>query len=203
MTVSFSDRDLVAVLNLLDERLLVCVVAGEQKAHANATLRAMLAQDPDREHIQRGLDRMLEAIRHESEDQPTALRQIAAPRTLEVQTPLARYRLRGSLLRPGLPDERPPLAVIAVQRVPLDRLSREELRRRYRFTRREAEVARLLVTGTPNAGIATTLGISPNTAHHYTERVMLKLGVRRRSEIAATVLLDGQALPPGSSLTPR
>jgi DNA-binding NarL/FixJ family response regulator len=195
MTVRFSDRDLFEVLDRLDEGSLVCVVAEEETTHANAALRAMLAHDPDREDIQRELDRLLEVIREGSEQQPTALRQNVTSRTLEVQTPLASYRLRGSLIQPAVPNERPPLALIAVQRVPLDSLSHAELRRKYRFTRREAEVARLLVTGTPNGAIASALGISPHTTHHYTEHVMLKLGVRTRSEVAATILLDGQALP--------
>jgi DNA-binding CsgD family transcriptional regulator len=42
--------------------------------------------------------------------------------------------------------------------------------------------------GRSNASIATTLGVSEHTARHHTERVMVKLGVRSRAQVAPTLL---------------
>ncbi|MGZ8467977.1 MAG: response regulator transcription factor [Gemmatirosa sp.] len=55
------------------------------------------------------------------------------------------------------------------------------------LTAREAEVARLLARRLSNAELAAALGVSQHTARHHTERVMQKLGVRRRSEVAGRV----------------
>lgn len=82
------------------------------------------------------------------------------------------------------------------------------LRRRYRLTPRELEVARLLLRGKSNDEVALTLGISGHTARHHTERVFAKLDVRSRAALwpaaleraAAPPLAGAGALPnaPGS-----
>jgi DNA-binding CsgD family transcriptional regulator/tetratricopeptide (TPR) repeat protein len=52
---------------------------------------------------------------------------------------------------------------------------------------RELEVARLVATGSTNREIAQSLTISPKTASSHIEHILTKLGVSRRSEIAAWV----------------
>lgn len=59
----------------------------------------------------------------------------------------------------------------------------EELQRRFRFTRREAEVARLLSRRRSNKEIARDLGVTYYTARRHTERVLQKLGVSGRWEV--------------------
>ena len=61
------------------------------------------------------------------------------------------------------------------------------LREKCGLTPRELEVARLLMSGGSNAEIADTLGISPYTARHHTERILGKLGVRSRAAVPGTV----------------
>lgn len=61
------------------------------------------------------------------------------------------------------------------------------LREKCGLTPRELEVARLLMAGRSNAAIAESLGISPFTARHHTERILGKLGVRSRAEVPGTV----------------
>ena len=61
------------------------------------------------------------------------------------------------------------------------------LRARYRLTRREVDVTRLLVRGKSNAEIADRLSISVHTARHHTERVLGKIGVRSRAAIASVL----------------
>jgi DNA-binding NarL/FixJ family response regulator len=55
---------------------------------------------------------------------------------------------------------------------------------RYALTARETDVARLLLLGWPNAAVASALGISESTARHHTERVLGKLGISSRAEVA-------------------
>jgi DNA-binding CsgD family transcriptional regulator len=55
----------------------------------------------------------------------------------------------------------------------------------YGMTPREIEVALLLIAGCSNRTIAHRLGISPHTARHHTQRVLIKLGVHSRAEAGA------------------
>jgi predicted ATPase/DNA-binding CsgD family transcriptional regulator len=54
-----------------------------------------------------------------------------------------------------------------------------------RLTRREREVAALIARGLTNRAIAATLGISERTVDTHVERILGKLGARRRAQIAA------------------
>lgn len=58
---------------------------------------------------------------------------------------------------------------------------------RYRLTRRELDVTRLLARGKSNKEIADRLSISAHTARHHPERVLSKIGVRTRAAIAAVL----------------
>jgi len=59
--------------------------------------------------------------------------------------------------------------------------------KRYRLTKREIDVARLLALGKSNCEIAATLSISEHTCRHHTERVLAKLGVRSRAGVGASL----------------
>ncbi|MFI5888123.1 helix-turn-helix transcriptional regulator [Streptomyces sp. NPDC051554] len=52
------------------------------------------------------------------------------------------------------------------------------------LSERESEVARLVATGMTNYSIGVELGISERTSREYVARIMLKLRVRTRVEIA-------------------
>ena len=62
------------------------------------------------------------------------------------------------------------------------------------------EVLDLIALGMSNAQIARTLVISEKTAGHHVSRILMKLGVRNRTEAAvhATLRLRRRARPPGS-----
>lgn len=60
----------------------------------------------------------------------------------------------------------------------------DELRAHARLTLREAQVALLMAERFTHAEIADQLGIKPNTARRHCERVLQKLGVRRRQDVA-------------------
>jgi DNA-binding CsgD family transcriptional regulator/PAS domain-containing protein len=81
-----------------------------------------------------------------------------------------------------------PAVVVCVERAGRELPDPSLLVERFGLTRREADVTHLLMQGRSNASIATTLGVSEHTARHHTERVMVKLGVRSRAQVAPTLL---------------
>ena len=96
-------------------------------------------------------------------------------------------------------DEGPPrsqIVVVVVQRLrwPSD----DELRRLFRLTPRESEVARLLADRFSDEEIAGHLDIRLNTARCHSHRVLGKLGVHSRNDVR-TALLDPDAVPEPSS----
>jgi DNA-binding NarL/FixJ family response regulator len=77
-------------------------------------------------------------------------------------------------------------------------LAWDELHARYGLTRREAQVARQLATGSTNSEVASALRISVHTVRRHVEHVLGRLRVRRRTEVAAKLLVT-QAPPATSS----
>lgn len=68
------------------------------------------------------------------------------------------------------------------------------LRRSYRLTGRQADVALLLLARRSNIEIAELLGISRHTARHHVQSVLAKLGVQSRAQ-ARQVLENARHLP--------
>ncbi len=66
----------------------------------------------------------------------------------------------------------------------------------YPLTAREFEVARLIADGMTNPEIASQLTLSPKTVSAHVEHILAKLGVARRSEIAAWVATVARAGAP-------
>lgn len=62
-----------------------------------------------------------------------------------------------------------------------------ELTERFRLTRQQLRVARLLGEGLSNREMAEALGVSVHTAKRHTESVMAKLGVASRSRVPAAL----------------
>ncbi len=71
-----------------------------------------------------------------------------------------------------------------MRRVALASVPTAVLRERYRLTKRETDVARLLAAGKSNAEIAAALSISEHTARRHTEQVLSKPDVRSRAAVA-------------------
>jgi DNA-binding CsgD family transcriptional regulator len=67
-------------------------------------------------------------------------------------------------------------------------VSTAELSQRYRLTRREVQVARLVASGHTNEEIGETLRISVHTVRRHVEHVLMRLGVKRRGEVFARLL---------------
>ncbi len=112
---------------------------------------------------------------------------VSVPALREVRTAKATYRIHGSLIGADLLGSGTTV-LVALERLTPELPSEEAIRQRFSLTRKEARVALLLAEGKSNDDTAKMLSISPHTARHHTERVMLKLGVKSRAEVGPTIL---------------
>jgi DNA-binding NarL/FixJ family response regulator len=64
-------------------------------------------------------------------------------------------------------------------------IEREAFARRYGLSRREAEVAELVLRGYPNPVIASTLGIASTTTKRHLTRIFDKIGVDSRTQLVS------------------
>ena len=109
--------------------------------------------------------------------------------TREIRTDGALYALSGQPLRL---DDGTVAAVVTIERRPPTPPPAELVRAAFGLTRREAQVAAMLAKGRANAEIAEALRISPHTARHHTQNVLLKLGVRSRTRVADRLMTANQ-----------
>ena len=83
-----------------------------------------------------------------------------------------------------------PSVLIAVERAADHELEVALLRDRFGFTKRQAEVALLIMARRSNLEIADHFRISRHTARHHVQAVLTKLGVKSRSK-ARQILVRG------------
>ena len=79
----------------------------------------------------------------------------------------------------------PAVVYAALRRVALTSAPTDLLTARYQLTPREAEVARLLAVGKPNADVADALSISEHTARGHVKKLLLKLDAHSQLEAVA------------------
>ena len=152
-------------------------------AYQTSTLQAMLAAEADADVVRAAMQRVADGL-----FVPVLpLRQPASASPDIVRTPTGVYLLRG-VLHPGARGPGGQLAVVSVQRTAHGPRTAAELRELYALTGAESSIAMLLAEGRSNAGIAAARGISPHTARRHTERVLHKLGVRSRAEVARRLM---------------
>jgi DNA-binding CsgD family transcriptional regulator len=95
--------------------------------------------------------------------------------------------MRATTLEDALPGAEQ-AALVTLERLTLALPSAMALADRFKLTACEAGVTLLLAQGHSNGVIAKMLGISPHTARHHTESVLLKLNVHSRAEVGGKVL---------------
>ena len=172
-------RDHLAnVLDALGQPAMLCDPSGVVVHQTNA-LGELLASDPQADAISAALRKVVASANGIAEWEKAANLAVATP-ILEVSTALARYRVRANVQHSPRP-----LVVAAVERLTRVAPSMASLRETFALTPAESRVALLLMDGRSNRDIADRLAISPFTARRHTERVLRKLGVRTRSEVAA------------------
>ncbi|HEX7120074.1 MAG TPA: helix-turn-helix transcriptional regulator [Longimicrobiales bacterium] len=177
----------MGLVDVLEDGIFLCD-GGGRVLHMNRALRRLLERDPER-------DRLYDELRRRAGCFAQLVNRRADPVTdgvwqqlsAVVCTSAGRYRLRGTLIDTG--GAAPAACVLVTEEdgaLPLPPV--ETLCEAWGLTPRQATVARLLAEGRSNAEIAARLGISPHTARHHTESVLLKLGVRSRAEVAARLM---------------
>ncbi len=151
--------------------------------HRNPALGEMLAPDPEHALLTDRMDEVaLTLARFQRVRRSPSGDLLVRPMVSEVRTTLARYRVRGVFL-PWPCDGGGTLMLIAVERLSAEPVAPRLLRERWGLTEREGAVALFLAQGRSNAAIAAALRISPHTARHHTESVLVKLGVHSRDEV--------------------
>jgi DNA-binding CsgD family transcriptional regulator len=170
--------------------LLDCIAAGVALADASGRIV----------HKNRALLRMLvaEARRPELDALITAMLRNSAACTNErpgfscgaepgsrlhrrVELGTAAYVLSTTVVDTTVSDQA--VGAVLIERSVAAQFPSETLRRRYKLTARELEVARLLGEGASNDEIARTLAVSGATARHHTEAVMMKLDLHARARV--------------------
>ncbi|WP_412067037.1 helix-turn-helix transcriptional regulator [Rubrivirga sp. IMCC43871] len=149
--------------------------------HENAALGRALGHDAQRAWVLGAARALARDLGADESPSPCPFR--------TVETERGRYRLRGTLL-PRSPFGPGPGILITVEPPAEPWPEPTAIRARFGLTRREAEVALLLARGLTNDDVADRLCISPHTARRHTERVMAKLDVPARAQVAAAVLVD-------------
>ena len=80
-----------------------------------------------------------------------------------------------------------PSVLITIEAPAEDPTTVEQLQRRFRLTRAQARVARLLAEGLRNREIAQRLFLSPHTVRHHVEQIRIKTGGHTRAAVAARI----------------
>lgn len=106
--------------------------------------------------------------------------------SVSLETTAAHYRIN-AVWAPGGSVVPIQCAVVVVERTRSRMRPNPRLSDQFGLTPREASVAQLLALGMSNREVATTLGVTEFTARRHTEAVIRKLGVSRRSGVAARV----------------
>lgn len=177
--------DLLDTLDGLNEAVLVFTVDG-RLLHVTPALNGLLATEPQpdvlREQMMAALSTMQEAL-NVARTQRGA---ISCPAVIQVRTSSARYLMRPCLY--GDPESNSGgLIMIALERSTPVPLPEAELREAFGLTPAEVRVATLIARGRSNAEISRDLSISPHTARRHTERILLKMSIRSRAEVATKV----------------
>jgi DNA-binding CsgD family transcriptional regulator len=184
-------RALLCVFDMLVEGVLLVDGTGGM-FYRNPALERMLLDDADRGSLLREMRQLaLWLPRHGTEGQNDADDTPAAAGALETtrdtRTTVARYRMRAAPLDDALlGTER--AVIVTLERLTAMFPSPLALADRFNLTACEAGVAQLLAQGHSNGVIAKMLSISPHTARHHTESVLLKLNVHSRAEVGGKLL---------------
>jgi DNA-binding NarL/FixJ family response regulator len=173
-------RELRDLLDLMEVPALIAEPEGEV-LHVSETLRSLLACDSEPEPIVSAIHQLLV-----TDEDPCPLGEMMGD-VRDVRAGNGKYRVRALPYRASSPSTEPVL-IVAVERTAAVRSSEAELREEFGLTAAEVRVALLLMRGMPNAEIAGELSVSEHTARRHTEKVLSKLEVRSRAEVADRLL---------------
>lgn len=159
--------------------------------HANRAMAELFEAAPEGEALRREVEffatTLCGLVRFRRLEEVGTVEPLA---TREVPTAGRRFRLQGSFIGLDL-FSTGPSTLIAVEHPTPDPFSDASLRMRFRLTRQESRVARLLAQGWTNPEMAESLSISAYTVKRHTEHVLQKLQARSRAEVAFRILSRG------------
>jgi len=160
--------------------------------HRSATLNQLLLDEPGAPQVMACAQELARHLTLLVSERSVRGRSSGAGGARTVWIDQRRFELRGSFLERGGAGPSPAvlISVREADRLPVGTgephvVDGAELARRFGLTAREADVAHMLRDRRTNAEIARRLGISEHTARHHTERVLAKLAVRSRRQVAA------------------
>lgn len=171
-------RDGAAVFGPLGKRLL----------HANPALLRVLGEDSEADRLQAEIESAArEAARLANGHVELGAEGARHLGPRQIRTTGGEYQIVANHLT-TLPTKYHRVILITLIPRGLILPSQDELRERFNLTRREAQVAELLARGASDRQVAERLIISWHTARGHAERVLQKLGVASRAEVAARLL---------------
>jgi DNA-binding CsgD family transcriptional regulator len=161
-----------ALIDRLDTAVMVTDVAGKS-LHESPALSRLIADDSHGADLRRRLTDL-------------ALRAATDPEARAMVITTGAHRYRATVADHVEADGRgTPVRLISVDRLTARRRTAAELREEFGLTPSECRAVALLALGKSNAQLAAEMGISEFTARRHTERVLSKLGVKSRAEVAA------------------
>jgi len=183
-TVGRQPQTLASQMDALGISVCVCARDGHV-VHQSESLRQLLADDPEGQTVVRCIPVVARAAARSASPARSSSRPLPSSAVHQlVRTTAGHYRLSAALathtMQFGFAD-----VLVTVTALPDRGPSAEELGARFNLSRREHDVALRLGRGVRNDAIAAELGISPHTVRRHTERVLAKLGVNNRAEVAA------------------
>ena len=154
--------------------------------HANRAMLQQLATSPENEFLRKELADFARVVAGMAKVRrlTSAVERLAGSK---VQTSLGEYVFDGIYAGADLLGQGA-CVVVNVRVPPPDPFSGALLARRFKLTRQQAMVARLLAEGLRNDEIARRLTISEHTARHHVEQVKLKVAAPTRAAVAARIL---------------
>lgn len=199
-TVGRQRQALASQMDALGISVCVCARDGHV-VHQSETLRLLLADDPEGGCVVKCIPSVARAAARSVSPSRSSSRPLPSAAVHQlVQTTRGRYRLSAALatdaMQFGFAD-----VLVTVAALPDRGPGADEIGTRFNLSRREHDVALRLSRGMRNDAIAAQLGISPHTVRRHTERVLAKLGVSNRAEVAARLLAvrDGKGRAAGST----
>ncbi|MBI4521079.1 MAG: LuxR family transcriptional regulator [Gemmatimonadetes bacterium] len=160
--------------------------------HANRWLRDTLGSRGDGERVGRELQAFAERLAWRVLRRKPRGADVVELAARELRSSGVRHWMRGSYIGLNLLGSGPCLLIAIKARADTPFPSLAELRVCFGLSSQESRVALLLAQGSSNVEVASALSISPHTARRHTERVLAKLGVHSRAEVAARVLESGR-----------
>lgn len=174
------DRSLLTHFDLLQQPVAVYDIRGRRK-HRNRALETVLAEEPEAERVGAVIDSLAKTFRDRHHGPARAQDPLRVEVETRIETRAGSYALWGGY-GPADPAGEPSILIQleSLRRVPQP----ETIEERYGLTPREAAVALLLAEGYSDKAVAKELDISWHTARTHAKRVLGKLEISSRAEIA-------------------